>query len=141
MLPVPEHESFVAGFGLKIIPNPTNVASGHNGKGAHLVEDGFLKLLITNTGKNPFWPNPFQTAAIVLRLKEDIEPPEIMSEYSTCLLGPDDSPVFVELAEKELGGLAGIWVEILCESPKYPEPDEYLSFGFRIEKHIGAGHA
>jgi hypothetical protein len=141
MLPIPEHESFVEGFDLKIVPNLENIASGGTGKGAHLLEDGFLKVLITNTGKNPFWPTPFEIATIVLRLRNDIEPPEIVSEYDTCLLGPDDSPVFIELAEKSLQGKNGIWVEVLCESPKYPAPDEYLSFGFRIEKHGVIGHA
>jgi len=139
MLAVPDYESLVDGFDLAIIPNPLNIASGGSGQGSHLVEDGFLKLLITNTGENPFWPNPFQTAAIILRLKE-AGSPEIVSEYSTCLLGPEDSPVFIELSEKEIEGLGGIWVEVLCESPEYPEPDDYLSFGFRVERHGLVGH-
>lgn len=141
MLPVPETQSSVKGFEIHIETFSTNIAEGGGGKGSHLIEDGFLKVTIENTGKNPFWPNSFSTAALVIRLREAVNIPVVQSEYSTCLLGPDDSPVFIELAEKEIGGLSGVWLEVLCESPLSPNDDEYLSFGFHIVKHEVTGHA
>jgi hypothetical protein len=141
MLPTPESESFVDGFKLKIIASCSNAAEGLSGRGAQLLEDGFLKVIVQNTGTNLFWPEPYTTEALILRLRHSESNPQIHSEFETCLLGSDDSPVFVELAEKELGGKNGIWLEILCESPAYPGKEEYLSYGFRIDTHEGIGHA